>query len=180
VLRSAINGRGGFATRRIEAGDYIIEYAGERISQAEGDRRYGEKPYTLLFEVDARIVIDGGVDGNEARFINHSCGPNCEAGGERGKIVIRAMRRIRAGEELTYDYAFTRDDALGAAEDAIYPCRCGARGCRGSILVALEKPKRRRKPPKKKLPTATRRAGPQGSLASGSRRARATKRPGSG
>src|SRR5262245_26503907 len=84
VRRSSINGFGGFAGRRFESGDAVIEYAGERISHAEGDRRYDDLPYTCLFEVDSRTVIDGAVDGNEARFINHSCSPNCEALIERG------------------------------------------------------------------------------------------------
>jgi SET domain-containing protein len=142
VRRSAINGFGGFAGRRFEAGDPVIEYAGERISHAEGDRRYDDKPYTMLFEVDSRTVIDGAVDGNEARFINHSCSPNCEALIERRRVIIHALRRIRPGEELTYDYALPRDASLGAAEDAMYPCRCQARRCRGTILVPLPRKKR--------------------------------------
>jgi SET domain-containing protein len=138
VRRSSLDGRGGFAARRLEAGDRVIEYAGQRISRREADRRDDTtvrgRPHTFLFELTSRTVIDAAVDGNEARFINHSCQPNCEAVSERGKIIIRALRRIRTGEELTYDYALPRDKELGAAEDALYPCRCGARACRGTLL----------------------------------------------
>jgi SET domain-containing protein len=150
VRRSGIDGRGVFATRPIKAGERIIEYAGERISRAEGNRRYSDlvvrgHPHTLLFELDARTFIDGGVNGNDARFINHSCRPNCEAVGWRGGIVVRALRRIRTGEELTYDYALPREKGLGAAEDRLYPCRCGVRGCRKTILEPLPRPRRRRR-----------------------------------
>jgi SET domain-containing protein len=151
VRRSSINGFGGFAARGFEAGEPIIEYTGERISHAEGDRRYDDLPYTFLFEVDSRTVIDAGVDGNEARFINHSCAPNCEALIERRRVIIHAMRRIRPGEELTYDYALPRDEKLGAAEDALYPCRCQARRCRGTILVPLPKRKRKARRSARKL-----------------------------
>jgi uncharacterized protein len=144
VGRSGISGRGGFASRRIEAGEEFIEYTGERISQAEADRRYGKKPYTFLFEVSSRTVIDAAVGGNEARFINHSCRPNCEALIDRSRVTLTALRRIRQGEEITYDYILTRDPDLGAAEDALYPCHCGASNCRGTMLRPL--PRRRRRP----------------------------------
>jgi SET domain-containing protein len=147
VRRSRIAGRGAFAVRRIEAGEHISDYAGEHISQREGDRRYDGKPHTFLFELDSRTLIDGGAGGNDSRFINHSCQPNCEATIEKKRIVITATRRIRAGEEITYDYSLPRDKALGAKEDALYPCRCGARGCRGTLLEpAPSRRAHRRKP----------------------------------
>jgi uncharacterized protein len=149
IRRSSIHDRGAFATRRIAPGELVIEYEGERISWNEADRRYPDDDddgptHTVLFEIDSKTVIDGGAGGNDARFINHSCRPNCEAVDERRRIMIRAMRRIREGEELTYDYALTRDPELGAAEDARYPCRCGAKGCRGTIL-APSRPRARRR-----------------------------------
>jgi uncharacterized protein len=146
VRRSRINGRGAFATRDIEAGERIIEYSGERILKSEGDRRYGDAIYTALFELDAKTFIDGSIGGNDSRFINHSCAPNCEAVGWRGGVMIKASKRIRAGDELTYDYGLPRDPAVEAAEEeAQYPCRCGARTCRGTILQpAPKKPRRRR------------------------------------
>lgn len=147
VRESNINGRGGFAGRALKKGQLVIVYEGERISQGEGDKRYDDKPYTYLFELDDETLIDGAVDGNDARFINHSCRPNCEAWEERRRIVIRAMRNIREGEELTYDYALQRDPKLGAEEDAMYPCRCGTPRCRGTILVPLKRGRRKTKTP---------------------------------
>src|SRR6185312_6719774 len=83
VRDSPVHGRGVFATRRIEKGERIMEYVGERVSHDEADRRYESKDandsHTFLFIVDSKTVIDAGVDGNEARFLNHSCNPNCES-----------------------------------------------------------------------------------------------------
>ncbi|HWP02454.1 MAG TPA: SET domain-containing protein-lysine N-methyltransferase, partial [Gemmatimonadaceae bacterium] len=131
--------------RPIPKGTRIIEYTGERISHAEADRRYpedGEHPHVLLFIVDRRTVIDAGVGGNEARFINHSCDPNCEAVIEKGRVFIEAIRDIARGEELTYDYHLTRDDADGPEIERLYPCNCGSQKCRGTML--RPPPRRRR------------------------------------
>ncbi|MGQ0539189.1 MAG: SET domain-containing protein, partial [Gemmatimonadaceae bacterium] len=83
-----------------------------------------------------RTVIDAAVAGNDARFINHSCEPNCEAVDENGRIFIEALRAIRRGEELSYDYAYERDRETTDEDEALYACRCGARRCRGTILTA--------------------------------------------
>jgi SET domain-containing protein len=88
-----------------------------------------------LFTLTSRTCVDAGVGGNDARFINHSCDPNCEAVIVNGRIYIEAIRNIRAGEELSYDYAYERDADTSADEEALYVCRCGARNCRGTILV---------------------------------------------
>ena len=80
-------------------------------------------------------MIDGGVGGNDARFINHSCRANVEAAIERGRIFIRARRAIAAGRELLLDYSFEPDDARDPDVRASYPCRCGATGCRESMVV---------------------------------------------
>jgi SET domain-containing protein len=139
IRTSSIQGRGAFATRPIRKGTRIIEYVGERISHAEADRRYVDEDmdrhHTFLFTVNSRVVVDAAVGGNEARFINHSCDPNCEAVIERGRIYIDALRNIPVGAELCYDYAYewTADEDPGAA--ARYPCRCGARDCRGTIMA---------------------------------------------
>ena len=138
VRRSAVHGRGVFARRRIRKGTRIIEYLGERVSHQEADRRYEYKPaadnHTFLFIVDRRTVVDAGIDGNEARFINHSCDPNCESVIERGHIYIEAVRTIQPGEELNYDYRIARDHTDPPDIDAIFACHCGAEGCRGSML----------------------------------------------
>jgi SET domain-containing protein len=138
VRRSSVHGRGVFARQRIRKGTRIIEYLGERVSHQEADRRYDDKRaddnHTFLFIVDRRTVVDAGSDGNEARFINHSCAPNCESVIERGHIYIEAMRGIEPGEELSYDYRIARDRTDPPDIDAIFACRCGAEGCRGSML----------------------------------------------
>ena len=148
IRRSPIQGRGAFATRRIRKGERIIEYTGERISNAEADRRYDDermrRHHTYLFTLTQRTVVDGGVGGNTSRFINHSCEPNCEAVIEDGRIWIEADRTIPKGRELTYDYQYERVSNDDAADERKYPCHCGARGCRGTILLPRRKRRRRR------------------------------------
>jgi SET domain-containing protein len=145
LRRSPIQGTGAFAIRPIRAGTRIIEYLGERIPHEEADRRYDDasmsRHHTFLFTLDKRTVIDAAVDGNDARFINHSCDPNCESVNRRGRIFIEALRPITPGEELTYDYRYERD-GTEANDDALYVCHCGSARCRGTILVP---PKRRRR-----------------------------------
>lgn len=138
IRDSPIEGFGAFATRRIRRGARIIEYLGERISIAEADTRYqggaARHPHVLLFTVDEQTVIDGGVKGNEARFLNHSCEPNCESVTRGKRIWIYALRDIQPGEELTYDYNLTGDPGDFGAQADEYPCHCGASSCRGSLF----------------------------------------------
>jgi SET domain-containing protein len=135
---SGIHGHGVYATRAIKKGTRIIEYLGERISHAEADRRYArngeDDGHTFLFIASRRTVIDAGVHGNEARFINHSCDPNCETVIENGRVFIEAIRRIKPGEELGYDYQLTWESTDDPVELALYACRCGAKKCRGTML----------------------------------------------
>jgi SET domain-containing protein len=139
IRSSPIAGEGAFAVRPIRKGTRIIEYLGERVSQAEADRRYDdtlvEHPLVLLFTVDDRTVIDAGVGGNEARFINHSCEPNCKSVTRRRRVHIWAIRNISPGEELTYDYNLTRDGITDEEAYTRYACRCGASACRGTLLA---------------------------------------------
>jgi SET domain-containing protein len=148
VRRSKIHGTGVFATRRIAKGERIIEYLGERVSHAEADRRYADKAaddnHTFLFTVDARTVIDAGVGGNEARYINHSCDPNCETVVEGRRIFIEAIRDIEVGDELAYDYMIERDAQDPPNIDQVFGCRCGAAGCRGTMLLPPKRPPARR------------------------------------
>ena len=138
VRRSRLHGRGMFALRRIRKGTRIIEYLGDRISHREADRRYAEKDandnHTFLFIVDRGVVVDGGGEGNDARFINHGCDPNCESAIEDRRIFIEAIRTIAPGEELTYDYQIGRDRSDPPNVDEVFACRCGAASCRGSML----------------------------------------------
>jgi hypothetical protein len=142
VRNSAIHGHGVFALRRIAAGARIIEYAGDRISHAEADRRYEDRPdddnHTFLFIVDKRTVIDAGVGGNEARFINHACDPNCETVIENRRVFIEAVRDIEPGEELKYDYQILRETDDPPNVDEVWACHCGAATCRGTMLGERE------------------------------------------
>jgi len=147
VRRSRVQGRGLFATRDIVEGERIIEYTGARLSHEEADAQCPEdegarRHHTFLFAVDDRVVVDGGRGGNEARFINHSCDPNCEVVIERRRIFVHALRDIAAGEELLYDYWYTTDESYTMDDlRRIYPCRCRAPNCRGT----LARPPRRAK-----------------------------------
>jgi SET domain-containing protein len=147
IRTSAIQGKGAFATRRIRPGTRLIEYVGERISREEADGRYDDaamaRHHTFLFAVDDDTVIDAAVGGNAARFINHSCDPNCQAVIEDGRIFIEAIRNIQPGSELTYDYAYERTDEHGPEDEALYACRCGSARCRGSILAPKKKARAR-------------------------------------
>jgi uncharacterized protein len=148
VRNSPIHGRGVFAGRTIRKGTQIVEYRGERISMREAERRPDSDPdnpyHTFLFELNDGQVIDAAVRGNAARWINHSCAPNCEPfEDEDDRVFIEARRTIRKGEELTYDYKLSVAGRISALQRAAYTCRCGEDGCRGTML---EKPKAKAKP----------------------------------
>ena len=149
VRRSRVHGKGAFATRKIRKGTRITEYLGDRISHKEADERYDSKTtddnHTFLFIVDRGIVIDAGVDGNDARFINHGCDPNCESVTEDRRVFIEALRTIQPGEELKYDYSIGRDDSDPPNVDEIFACRCGAEICRGTMLWPAKRPTKRKK-----------------------------------
>jgi len=126
---------------------------GERVSHDEADRRYEEKEandsHTFLFIVDSKTVIDAGVDGNDARFFNHSCDPNCESTVEKRRVYIEALRDIEPGAELTYDYQIQREDDDPDNIDEVFACRCGFARCRGTMLCPLNARRasnRRRRP----------------------------------
>jgi SET domain-containing protein len=146
VRHSPIHGYGVFAARRIRKGTTIIEYLGDRVSHAQADARYEDKDpndnHTFLFTVDAKTVIDAGVNGNEARYINHGCDPNCESTNSNKRIFIEAIRTIQPGEELSYDYQIQRDSDDAPNVDEVYACHCGARNCRGSMLEAAKIPRK--------------------------------------
>ena len=148
VRDSNVHGRGVFAKRRIEKGERIIEYLGERVSHDEADRRYESKEendsHTFLFIVDSKTVIDAGTAGNDARFFNHSCDPNCESVVEKRRVFIEALRAIEPGEEMTYDYQIYRDHDDPENIDEVFACRCGFANCRGTMLWPPE-PKKKKK-----------------------------------
>ena len=172
IRRSRIQGRGAFAIRAIPKGARIAEYAGQRISNQEADARSDDarqrRHHTFLFAIDENITIDGARKGNDARFINHSCAPNCEAIEERGRIFIHARRNISAGAELSYDYAYVVDDEYDDDElRRIYACRCGTTKCRGTLAAPRKRVAAKR--------IAVERSTPTGSAAKARRARRPTR-----
>lgn len=145
VRNSKIHGRGVFAARKIGAGSRIIEYQGERIGWREAVKRENAKPadcfHTFFFSLDSGKIIDGGSNGNDARWINHSCEPNCEAQEEDGQVFIHALRDIARGEELYYDYGLILEERHTPALKRAYACLCGTPSCRHTLLA----PKRKKK-----------------------------------
>jgi SET domain-containing protein len=143
VRHSPIHGNGVFAARKIPAETCIIEYEGERISAEEAAERGSSNPenpfHTFFFSLEDGRLIDGGSHGNESRWINHSCEPNCEAREEDGRVFIYALRDIRRGEELNYDYGLVVEERHTPKLKQAYGCRCGAASCRGTMLAPKRK-----------------------------------------
>jgi len=145
LRRSPIHGNGVFALVDIPKGTELIEYRGRRMTHAQIDRMYAsttDNGHTFLFTLNDRYVIDANVDGNIARWINHSCQPNCQAvieesgdGDPRNdRVLIETIRKLRPGEELTYDYRIDPGERLTPRLKQIWACRCGSRRCLGTML----------------------------------------------
>ena len=143
--RSGVHGRGVFAVQDIAEGETLIEYVGEHISWDEAQARHPHDPtdpnHTFYFSLEDGNVIDALYGGNSSRWINHSCDGNCEADEVDGRVYIKALRNIPAGEELNYDYGLIIDERYTKKLKAEYPCWCGAETCRGTLLA----PKSRKK-----------------------------------
>lgn len=141
VRDSAVHGRGVVALTPIAKGKKIIEYTGEHIGWDEADRRPPSDPddpnHTFFFSLsDGETVIDAAVGGNDARWINHSCKPNCEAiETDDGRVFIHARRDIEPGVELNYDYGLIVEERITRKLRKAYACRCGAKKCRGTMLA---------------------------------------------
>lgn len=130
IRSSTIHAAGCYATTSIRKGSRVAEYTGPRLNKDEADTRYDEAPITYLFGLgDGTVVIDGHC---MAMFINHSCDPNCETHEEKGRVWIKAIRKIEPGEEITYDYCLYD----GGDDEAI--CNCGTRKCRGTMYSPEE------------------------------------------
>ena len=181
VRRSPIHGTGVFATRRIPKGRRVLEYVGERISHAEADRRYESKAHddnhTFLFTVNNRAVIDGGTHGNEARWINHSCDPNCESVIDDNRVFIEAVRTIQPGDELSYDYMIERDPSDPPDIDVIFACRCGAKNCRGTMLLPPARKRKKKAAGRAKAKTRARTKAPSKVMAKPAVGAKTAARP---
>jgi uncharacterized protein len=141
VRRSGVHGRGVYALRKIRKGETIIEYKGEMITWKQAERRHPHNPddpdHTFFFHIDEKHVIDANVGGNAARWINHACDPNCESDvdEENHRVFIKALRKIKPGEELFYDYGLVLDEKYTKKVKKQFACRCGARDCRGTMLA---------------------------------------------
>ena len=136
--RSGVHGKGVFAVQDLAEGETLIEYVGEIINWKEALRRHPHDPkdpnHTFYFHIDEDHVIDAKHGGNSSRWINHSCKPNCEADETDGRVFIKALRNIPAGDELFYDYGLIIDAPYTKKLLAEYPCWCGAKNCRGTLL----------------------------------------------
>ncbi len=155
VKESSIHSKGVFAKKEIPEGIRIIEYIGDRITKAESNRRAdipleknkknADHGAVYIFQLNKRYDIDGYVAWNTARLINHSCDPNCETDIIRGKIWIIALRDIKKGEELSYNYGYDFD----SYED--HKCLCRTKKCTGYILAEDQWPRLKRMLARKKL-----------------------------
>ena len=143
VRSSVIHGRGTFATDLIRKGTRIIEYRGARSTMEVACQRPATDPnnpyHTFIFEISDGTVIDASIAGNAARWINHSCEPNCEAIEDDDRVFIHATRTIYPGEELAYDYRLSVDGRITPRVRKAFFCACGADFCRGTMLL-LEAP----------------------------------------
>jgi uncharacterized protein len=130
VRSSDIHAAGVYTTTHVKKGTHIVEYSGPRITRERADELYEGRPYTYLFGLDDGVnIIDGtGI----AAFINHCCDPNCEADEIDGRVWIIALRDIKAGEELSYDYN------LYDGDDDPCICTCGTKKCRGTMYTDEE------------------------------------------
>jgi SET domain-containing protein len=140
VRRSGVHGKGVFALLDIAKGEALLEYVGEIITWKEALRRHPHNPkdpnHTFYFHIDDKYVIDALYGGNASRWINHACDPNCDADEEEGRVYIKAIRKIKEGEELSYDYGLIIDEKYTPKLKAQYPCWCGAKNCRGTLLAS--------------------------------------------
>ena len=139
VKKSKIHGSGVFATKNKKKGTRIIEYKGEKIKKSEGDKRSErrikkfldskETGSVYIFELNKKYDIDGSPEYNKARYINHSCDPNCEVDIIDDKIWISSIKNIKKGVELSYDYGYEFDEDFRD-----HPCKCGSQSCVGFII----------------------------------------------
>ena len=137
VRKSGVHGRGVYAAQFIAKGTRIIEYTGERVSwEAAPDDV--DDPHTFNFGLENGEVINPEVGGNDARWINHSCDPNCETVEEDDRVFIDAIRDIQLGEELLYDYHMELDEPITESAKKKFACCCGAANCRGTMIELEE------------------------------------------
>jgi hypothetical protein len=160
VRASGVHGKGVFALVPIKKDELVIEYVGEVITWDEALRRHPHDPsqpdHTFYFHLTDELVIDGNVNGNASKWINHSCDPNVEADDESGQVYLMALRNIQPGEELFFDYGLVIDERYTPALKKRFECRCGAKNCRGTMLAPKRGGSKAEKPAE---PPAEKKAG---------------------
>ena len=131
IKKSNIDNRGVYAAQNIKAGKIIIYYKGKIITKKETEKnpKYDNDKAIYLFNLNSRYDLDGDFENNDARLINHTCNPNCEVAGKGLKLWIFALRDIKKGEELSYDYGFGFDEDFKQ-----FPCKCQSKNCCGYIV----------------------------------------------
>ena len=155
VRRSGVHGKGVFALLPIAEGETIIEYTGKVITWKQAQKLPAHNPdepnHTFFFHIDDKHVIDGNDGGNAAKWINHACGPNCEADEtDDGRVFIKALRDIEPGEELNYDYGLILEGKQTKKVEKEFACHCGTPECRGTMLAARKKKKKKKNKKNKK------------------------------
>ncbi|MBS3170420.1 SET domain-containing protein-lysine N-methyltransferase [Candidatus Woesearchaeota archaeon] len=145
IKESKVHGKGVFAVQDIKKGTKVIEYLGEKISHAEGERRShltledskndSEKGAVYIFELNDEYSLDGNLPNNDAKYFNNSCSPNCKAEFENDRIWFVSKRNIKKGEELNINYCYTYKESLD------HPCKCSSKKCMGYIVEPREKKK---------------------------------------
>jgi SET domain-containing protein len=149
VRQSGVHGKGVFALQDISKGETVIEYIGEIISAQEAEDRHPHDPndpnHTFYFQIDDDRVIDALHGGNSARWINHSCSPNCKPEVQDGRVFIKAKKDIKQGDELNYDYGLIIEERMTKKLMAQYPCWCGSPKCRGTLLAIQKKTSKQQK-----------------------------------
>lgn len=149
VRKSGVHGKGVYATAPIRKGAQIIEYTGQEIPWKEAMDLPSYDPsnpfHTFFFSIENGNVINAGVDGNEARWINHSCEPNCETTEKDNRIFIYALRALRPGEELFYDYRIIPAERRTKQLERDFACFCGSAKCRGTMLEPRKKRRRKKR-----------------------------------
>jgi SET domain-containing protein len=131
IKKSNIDNKGLYAEKNIKSGKLVINYKGKIITKKETDTnpKFDNDKAIYLFNLNSRYDLDGDFEYNDARLINHSCNPNCEVEGKGLKLWITAIKDIKKGEELSYDYGFGYDEDYKQ-----FVCKCGAKNCVGYIV----------------------------------------------
>ena len=151
VRQSSIHGNGVFAAKDIPMDTEVMQYTGKLITIAKADELYDEvyKGHTFLFTLNDDWIIDANQSGNDAKWINHSCEPNCipvlyEHAHDRSQdqVFILTLRDIKKGEELNYDYGISFDIPYTARLKKIWACHCGAPSCTGTMLKPMDHERR--------------------------------------